>query len=71
MPAIAHGIEELFYKKLMPFHGQDGCILRWPVNVGISGVAAHWAGKRYDTRRQQLANLVRGACRVLAPNWWL
>ena len=70
MPVTAHGIEELFFKKLIPFQGQPGCFLRWPVSVGMTGVPAHWAGKRYNSKRQQLANLGRDFCRVVAPQWW-
>ena len=70
MPECGTGVEDLFYKKLLPFHRLPGCLLRWPVNVEIRGVAAHFAGKRYDSPRQRFISLLRAILRRMAPWWW-
>ena len=63
-------IENLFYGKLVTFRGQPGAILRWPVNVDPTGRAGH-SGKDYGSPKQRVFSLVRAACRVLLPKWWL
>lgn len=63
-------IENLLYEKLIPFEGQQGAILRWPVNVDPVGYAAHWH-KKYDSSKQKAINLARAICRVVFPNWWI
>lgn len=63
-------VEELVFRKLMPFKSRRGAILRWPVNVAPKGIAAHW-DKNYSSPRQTLVNAVRAACRILLPNWWI
>jgi hypothetical protein len=63
-------IETLIYRKVLSFNGQDGAMLRWPVNVDPVGFAAHW-DKRYDSPKQRIINTVRAFCRIVLPNWWV
>jgi hypothetical protein len=63
-------IENLFYRKLMPYKGTDGAILRWPVNVSPRGVAAHWE-KNYGSRKQKAIDAARAILRIAIPNWWI
>lgn len=62
-------IEDLICDRLVPFKGQDGILLRWPINVEPSGFAGH-AGKRYDSIQRIVIRQTRGAMRRLAPNIW-
>jgi hypothetical protein len=63
-------IEHLFYFRLLPFKGQAGAMLRWPVNVAPRGVAAHWQ-KDYGSPKQRAINVCRAVCRIVFPNWWI
>jgi hypothetical protein len=63
-------IEKLMLHKLLPMRNEPGVILRWPVNVNIRGVAAHWQ-KNYDSPKQRVINSFRAVSRILAPNWWV
>jgi hypothetical protein len=66
---ISH-MEDLFYLRLLPFEGQPGAMLRWPVNVAPQGMAGHWQ-KDYGSPRQRAINLCRAVCRTVFPNWWI
>ena len=68
-PYYGQFIEDALYDALMPLRGQDGVVLRWPVNCDPAGVGAN--GDRYDTLRKRLLRLARAIGRRLIPNWWL
>ena len=63
-------IENLLYDKLTAFHGEQGAILRWSVNVDPSGYSSGLP-KNYDSLKQKALNKTRGVCRTLFPNWWI
>jgi hypothetical protein len=63
-------MEGLIYRKILPFKGRPGAVLRWPVNVDPVGFAAHWQ-KDYRSARQRALSLARAVCRVVLPNWWV
>ena len=63
-------LETFFYNVLVPFQGQRGALLRWPINAPPVGEAAHWP-KRYDSRRQVAVNAVRAVVRRVLPRLWL
>lgn len=62
-------IESAMFNKLVPYHGNAGAILRWPVNCDPRGQAAHW-NKDYGSLNQRCRNTFRAICRRIAPNWW-
>lgn len=62
-------IENLICDRLVPFEGQEGILLRWPINVEPYGFAGH-AAKRYDSVHRILIRQTRGIMRRLAPNLW-
>jgi hypothetical protein len=63
-------VEELYLRRLLPYRGQPGAILRWPVSCDPAGWAGHWP-KRYDSPANRLLGLSRALTRRLAPGWWV
>ena len=63
-------IEALIYKKLLPFQGRPGAMLRWPINVDPVGHAAHWP-KKYHSRKRVAINFARAFSRMILPKWWI
>ncbi len=65
-------IELLFYHILKPLHiaNPSAVALRFPFNVNPVGFSAT-LNKSYVSKKQQLAFMVRGACRVLLPSFWM
>ena len=62
-------LEHLLYRKVIPFQGQDGILLRFPCNiepVGHSGFTA----KSYRNPGSTITSAVRAALRVVAPDYW-
>ncbi len=63
-------LEHLFFERLSPLKGQDGVLLRFPVNCEPVGFAAHLT-KRYDSPSRRLTAAARAVLRVVAPDFWL
>jgi hypothetical protein len=63
-------LEHLFYERLTPLKGQEGILLRFPVNCEPVGHAAHLT-KRYDSPGRRLTAKARAVLRVVAPEFWL
>jgi hypothetical protein len=61
-------IEDALYDVLMPFEGQAGVILRWPVNCNPIGIGAN--GRAYDTLSKRAIALLRATGRRVLPGWW-
>ncbi len=64
--------ESFLYKELtsMPRSGPHARLLRFPCNADPVGQPAHH-GRPYGHPRRQVANLIRGAMRKVAPGWWI
>jgi hypothetical protein len=62
-------VEHLLFELLTPLKGQQGVLLRFPVNCEPVGFAAHLA-KRYDTPQRLLTATMRSVLRVIAPDFW-
>lgn len=65
-------MELLFYHILKPLHkaSPGAVILRFPFNVNPVGVSAT-LNKSYVSKKQKLTFMLRGACRVLIPSFWI
>jgi hypothetical protein len=62
-------LEHLIFRKVIPFKGRPGYLLRFPCNidpVGYSGFKA----RRYDSAGTAISRGVRGILRVVAPGYW-
>ncbi len=62
-------LEHLFFERLTPLKGQDGVLLRFPINCEPVGIGAHW-GMRYDNPKRVAIAKVRAFLRVVAPDFW-
>jgi len=62
-------LEHLFFELLTPLKGQEGILLRFPVNCEPVGFAGHLE-KRYDSPRRLLTATARAVLRVIAPDFW-
>jgi hypothetical protein len=63
-------VEHLFFELLTPLKGQNGILLRFPVNCEPVGFAGHLT-KRYDSPQRLVAARARALLRVIAPDFWL
>ena len=61
-------VEDVLHDRLFPLKGQQGAILRWPVNCDAAGVGAN--GDRYRSPKKRLVALARGIGRIILPGWW-
>jgi hypothetical protein len=62
-------VEHLFFERLTPLKGQEGILLRFPVNCEPVGFAGHLA-KQYDSPQRLLTTKARSVFRVIAPDFW-
>lgn len=62
-------LEQLIYRKVIPFKGQPGCYLRFPCNIDPVGTFG-FKDRRYDSPRTVLSRRIRAILRVVAPGYW-
>jgi hypothetical protein len=62
-------LEQLIYRKVIPFLGQPGCYLRFPSNIDPVGYFG-FKNRRYDSARTALGRRIRAILRVVAPGYW-
>jgi hypothetical protein len=62
-------LEHLIFRKVIPFKGQPGIHLRFPVNVEPVGYSA-FKSKSYKSPKTALPRAIRAALRVIAPGYW-
>ncbi|MGB0064600.1 MAG: hypothetical protein WBP85_09160 [Terracidiphilus sp.] len=62
-------LEQLIFRKVIPFQGQPGYFLRFPCNIDPVG---HFGFKdrQYDSPRTAVARWIRAILRVIAPGYW-
>lgn len=62
-------LEQLMYRKIIPYKGQPGYYLRFPCNIDPVG---HFGFKdrRYDSPRTAIDRGIRAMLRVVAPDYW-
>ena len=65
-------MEMLFYHILKPLYkaSPEAIVLRFPFNVNPVGISAT-LNKSYVSKKQKLAFILRGACRILIPSLWI
>ncbi len=62
-------LEQLIFRKVIPFKGQPGCFLRFPANVDPVGYFG-CKDRRYDSPRTAISRRMRAFLRVVAPGYW-
>jgi hypothetical protein len=62
-------LEHLIYRKIIPFKGQPGYHLRFPVNIDPVGFSG-FKSKSYNSPGAPIIRAIRAALRVVAPGWW-
>jgi hypothetical protein len=62
-------IEQVMYRKVIPFKGQPGSFLRFPCNIDPVG-SFGFKDRRYDSPRTWIPRAVRALLRVVAPGYW-
>lgn len=62
-------LEHLLFRKVIPFKGQPGCYLRFPCNIEPVGYSG-FKSRSYRTPQAAIAQTIRAALRVVAPNCW-
>lgn len=62
-------LEQLIFKRVIPYKGQPGYYLRFPCNIDPVG---HFGFKdrRYDSVRTAISRKVRAVLRAVAPDYW-
>jgi hypothetical protein len=68
-PAGARLLEQLVFRKVIPFRGQPGCFLRFPSNIDPVGYFG-CKDRRYDSARTALTRRMRAILRAIAPGYW-
>jgi hypothetical protein len=68
-PSGARLLEQLIFRKVIPFLGQPGCYLRFPSNIDPVGYFG-CKDRRYDSARTAIARRIRAILRVVAPGYW-
>lgn len=68
-PAGARLLEQLIFRKVIPFLGQPGCYLRFPCNIEPVGYFG-CKDRRYDSARTAVSRRIRAILRVVAPGYW-
>jgi hypothetical protein len=67
--AGARLLEQLIFRKVIPFLGQPGCYLRFPSNIDPVGYFG-CKDRRYDSARTAVTRGIRAILRVAAPGYW-
>ncbi|WP_263352543.1 hypothetical protein [Acidicapsa acidisoli] len=62
-------LEHLIYRKIIPFKGQPGIYLRFPINIEPVGYSG-FKSRSYRSPKTALTRAIRAALRVIAPNYW-
>lgn len=62
-------LEQLIFRKVIPFKALPGCYLRFPCNVEPVGYFG-FKNRRYDSLRTVVARGTRALLRVVAPGYW-
>jgi hypothetical protein len=62
-------LEHLIYRKVIPFKGQPGIYLRFPINIEPVGYSG-FKSRSYNSPKTALTRAIRAALRVIAPNYW-
>jgi hypothetical protein len=62
-------LEHLIFRKVIPFKGQPGYLLRFPCNIEPVGYFG-FKDRRYDSPRSAVTRAIRAALRVVAPDYW-
>jgi len=62
-------LEHLIARQVIPFRGQPGIHLRFPVNVEPTGVSG-FSSRSYNSPRQVLTRTARAVLRRIAPSFW-
>jgi hypothetical protein len=62
-------LEHLIYRKIIPFKGQPGYHLRFPINIDPVGYSG-FKSKSYNSPGAAVSRTIRAALRVIAPGWW-
>jgi hypothetical protein len=62
-------LEQLIFRKVIPFLGQPGCYLRFPCNIDPVGYFG-CKDRRYDSARTAVTRRIRAMLRVVAPGYW-
>jgi hypothetical protein len=59
----------LIFRKVIPFKGQPGIYLRFPINVEPVGYSG-FKSRSYNSPNTALTRAIRAALRVIAPGYW-
>ncbi len=62
-------LEQLIFRKVIPFLGQPGYYLRFPCSIDPVGTFG-FKDRRYDSPRTALSRRIRAILRVVAPGYW-
>jgi hypothetical protein len=62
-------LEQLIFRKVIPFLGQPGYYLRFPCNIDPVGYFG-CKDRRYDSARTAVTRRIRAMLRVVAPGYW-
>ncbi len=62
-------LEQLIFRKVIPFRGQPGYYLRFPCNIDPVGYFG-FKDRRYDSARTAVSRQIRALLRVVAPGYW-
>jgi hypothetical protein len=62
-------LEHLIFRKVIPFKGQPGIYLRFPINVEPVGYSG-FKSRSYNSPKTALTRAIRAALRVIAPHYW-
>jgi len=62
-------LEQLIYRKVIPFKGRPGHFLRFPSNIDPVGVFG-FKDRRYDSALTFIPRRIRALLRVVAPGYW-
>jgi hypothetical protein len=62
-------LEQLIFRKVIPFLGQPGHYLRFPCNIDPVGYFG-FKDRRYNSPRTAISRRIRAILRVVAPGYW-
>ncbi len=62
-------LEHLIFRKVIPFKGQPGIFLRFPVNIDPIGYSG-FKSRSYNSPTAAITRAVRAVLRVIAPGYW-
>jgi hypothetical protein len=62
-------LEHLIFRKVIPFKGQPGIYLRFPINIDPVGYSG-FKSRSYGGPKAAVTGAVRAALRVIVPGYW-